>query len=176
MGKISVIKLRNLAVAAVQVQVQGMHAGRSFPAMLQRALRKGSHLHVHPQHHLPTQFHRGAAAHICITDPVMRLLQQGCGQQAGRYAAPLPTGRAGLVSCPKCCPLCLSLAQNSIVAVPVSSRGFPIGLLGWPRQIGGLLTDFLVYDPLRLLALAGDGSADIVDLLQSDSCPVPSSF
>ena len=73
MGKISVIKLRNLAVAAVQVQVQGMHAGRSFPVMLQRALRKGSHLPVHPQHHLPAQFHRGATVRIRTTDPVMRL-------------------------------------------------------------------------------------------------------
>ncbi len=71
MGEISVIKLRNLAVAAVQVQVQGMHAGRSFPVMLQRALCKRSHLH--PQRHLPAQFHRGAAVRNRITDPVMRL-------------------------------------------------------------------------------------------------------
>ena len=125
MGEISVIKLHNLAVAAVQVQVQGMHAGRSFPVMLQRALRKRSHIHVHPQRHLPAQFHWGAAVRIRITDPVMRLWQQGCGQQAGQYAAPLPTGRAGLVFCPKCCPLCRGLAHNSIVAGPVSSRGFP---------------------------------------------------
>ena len=62
------------------------------PEMLQRALpgtlRVRAHLHLHPQRYLPAQIHRGPAVCFRITDPVMCLQPQGCGQQAGRYAAP----------------------------------------------------------------------------------------
>ena len=56
------------------------------PEMLQRTLCKRSHLH--PQRHLPAQAHRSPAARLRITHLVMRLQEQGGGQQAGRHAAP----------------------------------------------------------------------------------------
>ena len=56
------------------------------PEMLQRTLRKGPHLH--PQRYLPAQVHRGPAVRLGITHLVMRLQEQGGGQQAGRHAAP----------------------------------------------------------------------------------------
>ncbi len=62
------------------------------PEMLQRTLAGtlwvGPHLHLHPQRYLPAQVHRGPAVRLRITDLVMRLQEQGGGQQAGRHAAP----------------------------------------------------------------------------------------
>ena len=81
------------------------------PEKLQRALpvtlRVRPHLHLHTQRHLPAQVHRGAAVRLCITDPVMRLQQQGCSQQAGRYAAPaiVPAIEGREVLIPKRLPL-----------------------------------------------------------------------
>ena len=43
---------------------------------------KGPYLHLSTRCHIPAQVHRGPAVSLCITPPVMRLQQQGCGQQA----------------------------------------------------------------------------------------------
>ena len=63
-----------------------------IPQMLQGALTGTFRVRrlLRPQRNLSAQAHRhrGPAMRVCITHPVMGLQQQGCGQQAGRHAAP----------------------------------------------------------------------------------------